>query len=65
MRLNGEDHYSQWQDDITFLEKMLTEKKITNSSKDIEDLNKVRDTLCYRTRRLNIMKMYTVPIFTF
>ena len=61
----GEDHYSQWQDDITFLEKMLTEKKITNSSKDIEDLNKVRDTLCYRTRRLNIMKMYTVPIFTF
>ena len=39
-------------------------KKITNSSKDTEDLNKVRDTLCYRTRRLNIMKMYIVPIFT-
>ena len=68
----GEDHYSQWQDNTTFLEKMLTEgisilsgkKKITNSSKDTEDLNKVRDTLCYRTRRLNIMKMYIVPIFT-
>lgn len=61
MSLNGEDHYSQWQDDITFLEKMLTEgistlsKKLQTLLKILYDLNKVSgDTLCYRTRRLNI-----------
>lgn len=40
----GEDHYSQWQDDITFLEKMLTEGKSTLSEKKLQTLLKILKT---------------------
>ena len=41
----GEDHYSQWQDNTTFLEKMLTEGiSILSGKKKLQTLLKILKT---------------------